>query len=86
MDLSVLEKFIKKAKANGFFVAANYMKSYALKPKKFAQKVKESVKFGVPRTMLEPQDMYLRKPLNDTFMNRKSRRFNYYNFLCHIIS
>jgi len=28
------EKFIKKAKKLGFFVTANYMKSYALEPQK----------------------------------------------------
>lgn len=41
------EKFIKKAKDYGMFVAANYMKSYALEPKKFAEKVKLSEKYGV---------------------------------------
>ncbi len=40
------EDFIKKAKKNGMFVAANYMKSYALPPEKFAEKVKLSEKFG----------------------------------------
>lgn len=40
------ESFIKKAKEYGMFVAANYMKSYALPPEKFAQKVKLSEKFG----------------------------------------
>ena len=40
------EKFIKKAKECGLFVAANYMKSYALEPEKFAQKVIQSEKYG----------------------------------------
>lgn len=40
------EKFIKKAKECGLFVAANYMKSYALEPEKFADKVKQSEKYG----------------------------------------
>lgn len=40
------EKYIKKAKEYGMFVAANYMKSYALSPKKFAEHVKLSEKFG----------------------------------------
>lgn len=40
------EKFIKKAKKCGLFVAANYMKSYALEPEKFADKVKQSEKYG----------------------------------------
>jgi 4-hydroxy 2-oxovalerate aldolase len=40
------EKFIKKAKKMGFFVAANYMKSYAVKPEKFSSIVKTSEKYG----------------------------------------
>jgi len=40
------EKFIKKAKENGMYVTANYMKSYALEPEKFAEKVLLSEKFG----------------------------------------
>lgn len=40
------EKFIRKAKKLGLFVAANYMKSYALEAEKFAEKVKQSKKFG----------------------------------------
>lgn len=40
------EDFIKKAKNHGMLVAANYMKSYALPPEKFAEKVKMSEKFG----------------------------------------
>lgn len=38
--------FIKKAKECGMFVAANYMKSYALSPQEFAQKVKLSEQYG----------------------------------------
>ena len=40
------EAFIKKAKALGMFVCANFMKSYALEPKKFAEKAKLSEKYG----------------------------------------
>lgn len=40
------EKFIKKAKSAGMFVAANYMKSYVMQPEKFAQKVKLSERYG----------------------------------------
>lgn len=48
-DVTKVEKsedFIKKAKKHGMLVAANYMKSYALPPEKFAEKVKLSEKFG----------------------------------------
>lgn len=41
------EKFVTKAKKMGFFVTANYMKSYVMKPEKFASIVKMSEKFGV---------------------------------------
>lgn len=40
------EKFIKKAKDAGILVTANYMKSYAIKPAKFAEQVKLSEKYG----------------------------------------
>lgn len=40
------EEFIKRAKDYGMFVAANYMKSYALEPEKFAEKTLLSEKFG----------------------------------------
>ena len=40
------EAFIKKAKRIGMYVAANYMKSYALSPKEFAKKVILSEKYG----------------------------------------
>ena len=39
--------FIKKAKKYGMFVCANYMKSYALSPKKLAEKTKISKSYGV---------------------------------------
>lgn len=48
-DVTKVEKselFIKEAKNHGMFVAANYMKSYALEPQKFAQKVSLSEKYG----------------------------------------
>lgn len=40
------EQFIRKAKSLGMYVAANYMKSYAMEPDKFAKKVKLSEKYG----------------------------------------
>lgn len=40
------ETFIRKAKDHGMFVAANYMKSYAMRPDKFAEKVRLSEKYG----------------------------------------
>jgi len=49
MDISKIEQsedFIKKAKDYGILVAANYMKSYALVPEKFAKKVLLSEKYG----------------------------------------
>lgn len=44
--ISQSEKFIRKAKDFGMFITANYMKSYALSPEKFAEKVKLSEKYG----------------------------------------
>src|SRR5579859_6221930 len=46
-EVEVSELFIKKAKAAGMFVAANYMKSYALPPEEFAKKVLLSQSYGV---------------------------------------
>ena len=40
------EKFIDKAKSYGMFVAANFMKSYVMSPKEFAQRVKVTENFG----------------------------------------
>jgi len=40
------EAFIDKAKSKGMLVAANFMKSYSLSPKEFAQKVKVSESYG----------------------------------------
>jgi 4-hydroxy 2-oxovalerate aldolase len=40
------EEFIKKAKKAGMFVAANFMKSYAMEPEQFAETVKLSESFG----------------------------------------
>jgi 4-hydroxy 2-oxovalerate aldolase len=44
--ISESKEFIKKAKDCGMLVTANYMKSYALPPKDFAQKVILSEKYG----------------------------------------
>lgn len=38
--------FIERAKKHGMMVCANFMKSYALDPKAFAQKVKQSASYG----------------------------------------
>ena len=46
-DVEKSEPFIKRAKKYGMFVTANYMKSYALPPEQFAEKVKLSEKYGV---------------------------------------
>lgn len=40
------EPFIRKSKEKGMFVAANYMKSYALPPEDFAKNVKLSEEYG----------------------------------------
>ena len=40
------KKFIEKAKDYGMYVAANYMKSYALSPEKFSEKVLLSEQYG----------------------------------------
>lgn len=41
------EEYVKRAKDNGLFVTANYMKSYVLPPKKFAENVRLSEKWGI---------------------------------------
>ncbi|MEK6979796.1 MAG: 4-hydroxy-2-oxovalerate aldolase [Candidatus Micrarchaeota archaeon] len=46
------EDFIKRAKDCGMFVAANYMKSYALPPRKFAENVLLSEKYGADMVYL----------------------------------
>lgn len=45
--VSESEEFVKRAKKYGMFVTANYMKSYAVSPKEFAEQVKLSQKYGV---------------------------------------
>lgn len=40
------EEFIARAKKHGMFVSANFMKSYTMEPKKFAEKAKLTQKFG----------------------------------------
>lgn len=48
-DVSKIEtskEFIKKSKKNGLFVTSNFMKSYVLTPKEFAQKVLISEDYG----------------------------------------
>lgn len=40
------EKFVERAKEYGMFVAANFMKSYAMSPSEFAEQVKLSEKYG----------------------------------------
>lgn len=46
-EVSQSEEYVKRAKKYKMFVAANYLKSYALPPKKFAEQVKLSEKYGV---------------------------------------
>ncbi len=45
-EVPISEKFVKRAKHYGMFVAANYMKSYVLPPKEFAEQVKYSEEYG----------------------------------------
>ncbi|MGE5473218.1 MAG: 4-hydroxy-2-oxovalerate aldolase [Ignavibacteriales bacterium] len=45
-EIEKSEPFIKKAKELGMFVMANYMKSYALGPEDFAERVKLSESYG----------------------------------------
>jgi len=45
-EVAESEEFIKKAKKAGMFVAANFMKSYAMEPPKFAEMAKLSESFG----------------------------------------
>ena len=45
-EVAESEAFIKKAKELGMFVAANYMKSYALEPREFAEQVLLSQSYG----------------------------------------
>lgn len=46
-DVRDSEKFICRAKKHGMFVAANFMKSYTLKPAEFAVNAKQSYDYGV---------------------------------------
>lgn len=41
------KKFIERAKKHNIYVSANFMKSYAMKPKEFAQKAITSQNFGI---------------------------------------
>lgn len=45
-EIESSEPFVRRAKKAGLFVAANYMKSYALSPGNFAKKVKLSEEYG----------------------------------------
>ncbi|MFH1077802.1 MAG: 4-hydroxy-2-oxovalerate aldolase [Patescibacteria group bacterium] len=45
-DVPASEPFIRTAKRHGMFVAANYMKSYAVSPEEFARNVKLSEGYG----------------------------------------
>ena len=45
-EVATAESFIKKAKDHGMFVAANFMKSYALPPSEFANQVKLAEDYG----------------------------------------
>ncbi len=46
-EIEASRKYVEKAKAKGLTVCANYMKSYAISPSKFAQKAKLSKAYGV---------------------------------------
>ncbi len=45
-EMEESEEFIALAKKRGMFVASNFMKSYAMNPKEFAQKALKAQKFG----------------------------------------
>lgn len=45
-EVSKSEEFIRKAKTHGMFVAANYMKSYAVAPEEFAKQALLSERYG----------------------------------------
>lgn len=45
-DAAEGEPFIARAKRRGLFVAANFMKSYAMEPRKFAEKARLAQQFG----------------------------------------
>lgn len=45
-EMEESEPFIARAKKHGMFVSANFMKSYAMEPKKFAEKASLSRKYG----------------------------------------
>jgi len=45
-DVEDAKPFIEKAKAHGMFVASNFMKSYVLEPKLFAEKVQIAESYG----------------------------------------
>jgi 4-hydroxy-2-oxovalerate aldolase len=45
-DVAQGEPFIRKAKKQGLFVAANFMKSYVLEPKQFAENARLAQTFG----------------------------------------
>jgi len=51
-EVASSKDFIEKAKYHGIFVAANYMKSYAMQPQDFAEQVKLSEKFGADMVYL----------------------------------
>ena len=51
-ELEKAEKFIQFAKRKGMFVSSNLMKSYALPPKGFAEKVKQAGEYGVDIAVL----------------------------------
>lgn len=45
-EMEESEEYITRAKRHGMLVSANFMKSYAMEPKKFAEKASLSQKFG----------------------------------------
>lgn len=45
-EMEKAEKYIERAKKYGMFVCTNFMKSYTMEPKKFAEKARLAQKFG----------------------------------------
>jgi 4-hydroxy-2-oxovalerate aldolase len=45
-EVNTSEKFIRKAKELGMFVSANFMKSYAMEPRKFAEMARLTQQYG----------------------------------------
>lgn len=51
-EISASKEYIKRAKDHGMFVCSNFMKSYALPPEKFVEKLKLSESYGTDMVYL----------------------------------